>query len=42
MLSDEIHQAQIASAEQMLVDFCVLLPDLYGEFAHLLLLAKYV
>ena len=35
------------TAEQMLVDFCVLLPDLYGESsctanAHLLLLAKYV
>ena len=48
MLNDKISHAQVDAAEQMLVDFCVLLPDLYGEpsctaNAHLLLhLAKYL
>lgn len=47
-LSDSITMAEIDAAEQMLNDFCILLPDLYGESsctanAHLLThLAKYV
>ncbi len=48
MLSDSITYAQVDAAEQMLIDFCVLLPELYGEAsctanAHLLShLPKYV
>ena len=48
MLNDSISQAQVDAAEQMLHDFCILLPELYGESsctanAHLLShLAKYV
>ena len=48
MLGDNVTHAQVDAADQMLVDFCMLLPDLYGESsctanAHLLLhLAKYV
>lgn len=48
MLSDKISHAQLDAAEQMLVDFCILLPELYGESsctanAHLMIhLAKYV
>ena len=48
LLSDRILPSQVDAAEQMLIDFCVLLPELYGESsctanAHLLLhMAKYV
>ena len=48
MLNDSISHAQVDAAEQMLRDFCILLPELYGETsctanAHLLShLAKYV
>lgn len=48
LLSDCITLAQVDAAEQMLVDFCILLPELYGERsctanAHLLThLAHYV
>ena len=48
LLSDSITVEQIDAAEQMLVDFCLLLPQLYGEKsctanAHLLThLGKYV
>ena len=48
MLGDKISHAQIDAAKQILINFCVLLPELYGESsytanAHLLLhLAKYV
>lgn len=48
LLQDEITPSQIDAAENMLSDFCKLLPELYGEIsctanAHLLLhLTKYV
>ena len=48
MLNDSITHAQVDAAEQMLRDFCIVLPELYGETsctanAHLLShLAKYV
>ena len=48
LLSDSISSAQVDAAECMLLEFCALLPDLYGETsctanAHLLShLAKYV
>lgn len=47
LLSDKITVSQIDAAEQMLFDFCRLLPELYGEVSctivHLLShLAKYV
>ena len=48
LLGDRVSQVEVDAAEQMLIDFCLLLPDLYGESsctanAHSLLhLAKYV
>ena len=48
LLQDEITPSQVDAAESMLCDFCMLLPELYGEDsctanAHLLLhLTKYV
>ena len=48
LLSDDITCAQVDAAEQLLLDFCIFLPDLHGDTsytanAHLLThLGKYV